>query len=383
MFFNLKFTKMQLSFVSVLCLFFSILTFENTFSQVPPTSATERLNGLTQKKLLREQSLLKDIDFRNIGPSVMSGRIVDISVNPNDPTEFYVAYATGGLWHTTNNGQSFVPVFDHEDVIGIGAVAVDWLDGAIWVGTGEANSSRSSYAGLGVYKSVDTGKTWQYLGLPESEHIGKIILDPRNKKTAWVAAIGHLYSPNPDRGVYKTTDGGLTWQHALFVDDSTGAIDLDINPKNSQELYASMWHRGRSAWNFVGSGNTSSIYKSVDGGGTWHKITGANTGFPQDQGTGRIGIAVYAGNPQIVYASLDNQNHRPDTASKKQDTAKYRMEDFKNITREKFLSLDGKKLDSFFLENDFDEKYNDSTVKELVRSGTIKATDLYLSLIHI
>lgn len=377
MFFNFKFTKLRDACKYLAFLFVSILTFLNTYSQAEPTKAIDRLKGFSQRKLLQSQSLLKDIKFRNIGPSVMSGRVVDVDVNPSDPTEFYVAYATGGLWHTTNNGQSFVPVFDHEDVIGIGDIAVNWHDGEIWVGTGEANSSRSSYSGIGVYKSIDTGRTWQYLGLPESQHIGKIILNPQNKNIAWVAATGHLYSANKERGVYKTTDGGKTWKQTLYVDDNTGAIDMDINPKNPDELFACMWHRERRAWNFVEGGNSSAIYKSIDGGDTWKKITGNNNGFPQDDGTGRIGVAVYTANPQIVYATLDNQNHRPDTATKKTDTSKYVLNDFKNITKEKFLSLNDKKLDSFFIKNDFDKKYNDSTVKGMVRAGKIKPTAIY------
>jgi photosystem II stability/assembly factor-like uncharacterized protein len=372
-----KFTKLQSVILPGAFLFVTILTFTPVLSQVRPTAAAERLNDLAKRKLLQSQSLLKDIQFRNIGPSVMSGRVVDVDVNPRDPTEFYVAYATGGLWHTTNNGQSFVPVFDHEDVIGIGDIAVNWKDHEIWVGTGEANSSRSSYSGIGIYKSIDTGRTWQYLGLPESHHIGKIILHPQNKNIAWVAATGHLYSPNKERGVYKTIDGGKTWKQTLYVDDNTGAIDMDINPKNPAEIFACMWHRERYAWNFVESGSSSAIYKSTDGGDTWKKVTGNNSGFPQDSGTGRTGIAVYAANPQIVYATVDNQNHRPDTATKKTDTSKYRLDDFKNISKEKFLALDDKKLDSFFLENDFDKKYNDSTVKELVRNDKIKPTSIY------
>lgn len=372
-----KFTKLHFRIMPIAILFVSTLTFYNLYAQVTPTKASDRLNGLSKRKLLQKESLLKDIKFRNIGPSVMSGRVVDVDVNPKDPTEFYVAYATGGLWHTTNNGQSFVPVFDHEDVIGIGDIAVNWNDGEIWVGTGEANSSRSSYSGIGIYKSNDQGKTWQYLGLPESQHIGKIILHPQNKNIAWVAATGHLYSPNKERGVYKTIDGGKTWKQTLYVDDNTGAIDMDINPKNPDELFACMWHRERRAWNFVESGNTSAIYKSIDGGDTWKKITGSGSGFPQNDGTGRIGIAVYASDPKVVYATLDNQNHRPDTATKKHDTSRYVLSDFKNISKEKFLSLNDKKLDTFFLENDFDEKYNDSTVKEMVRTGKIKPTSIY------
>ncbi|HVZ97331.1 MAG TPA: hypothetical protein VG847_10675 [Chitinophagaceae bacterium] len=358
-------------------LFIWVVTFTNIYSQVSPMGAAERWNGLTRRKLLQKDTLLTNIRFRSIGPSVMSGRVVDVDVNPENSTEFYVAYATGGLWHTTNNGQSFTPIFDHEEVMGIGDIAVNWKEGEIWVGTGEANSSRSSYAGVGIYKSTDTGRTWQYLGLPESQHIGKIILDPQNKNVAWVAATGHLYSANKERGVYKTTDGGKTWGQVLYVDDNTGAIDMDINPKNPNELYACMWHRERRAWNFIGSGTTSAIYKSEDGGETWKKITGGSSGFPEDSGTGRIGIAVFASNPEILYAVLDNQNHRPDTAARKKDTSRYRMEDFKNITKEKFLALNDKKLDTFFMENDFPEKYNDSTVKELVREDKIKPADIY------
>lgn len=377
MFFNFKFTKLRSAFKSIAFLFVSILTFAPAFSQVNTPTPSDRLNGLSKRKLLQSQSLLKDIKFRNIGPSVMSGRVVDVDVNPRDPTEFYVAYATGGLWHTTNNGQSFVPVFDHEDVIGIGGIAVNWGIGEIWVGTGEANSSRSSYSGNGIYKSIDTGRTWQYLGLPESQHIGKIILHPENKNIAWVAAMGHLYSPNKERGVYKTTDGGKTWKQTLYVDDNTGAIDMDINPKNPDEIYACMWHRERSAWNFAGSGSTSAIYKSMDGGDTWKKISGKSAGFPEDEGTGRIGIAVYAANPQIIYATLDNQNHRQDTATKKMDTSKYVLSDFKNLSKENFLLLNDKKFDSFLKQNDFDKKYNDSTVKEMVRTGKIKPSAIY------
>src|SRR5688572_21693957 len=174
-------------------------------AQVKPSSGTSILKKVEQRRLLEERSKVNNIKFRNIGPTVMSGRVDDIEVNPQDPTEFYVAYATGGLWHTTNNGQSFTPIFDSTDVIGIGDIAVNWKTRTIWVGTGEVNSSRSSYSGIGIYKSNNNGKTWEYKGLPESHHIGKIQLHPSDNNTAWVAVLGHLYSPNPERGVYKTT----------------------------------------------------------------------------------------------------------------------------------------------------------------------------------
>jgi hypothetical protein len=212
------------------CCFSAVLT----SAQVKPTAAADRLKVRDQRKLLEQRSLFKDIPFRNIGPTVMSGRVVDLEVNPEDPTEFYVAYASGGLWYTKNNGQSFEPIFDSLDVITIGDIAVFW-DGSpassrtVWVGTGEVNSSRSSYAGDGVYKTSNHGKTWEYLGLPESHHIGKILLHPNDKNTAWVGAMGHLYSANKERGVFKTTDGGKTWKHTLYIDDNTGVVEMEIN----------------------------------------------------------------------------------------------------------------------------------------------------------
>jgi len=356
-----------------------ILLFINvnsTQAQIKPTTAAERLNGLQKRKLLEKDTILNSIKFRNVGPSIMSGRVVDVDVNPADPTEFYVAYASGGLWYTTNNGQSLVPVFDKEHVFSIGDIAVNWQEGTIWIGTGEVNSSRSSYSGLGVYKSTDKGKSWNYLGLPESHHIGKINLHPTNSNIAWVAVLGHLYSPNKERGIYKTTDGGKTWKQTLYVDENTGAVDMDINPKNPDELYAALWYRTRRAWNFEEGGKTSGIYKSNDGGETWKHVTAAGSGFPSGAGLGRIGVAVFADNPNIIYATLDNQDRRPDTAKKKIDT-NYVLKNFKDLTKEMFLNLDDKKLDSFLIKNNFKDKYNAASVKELVKTDKIKSTEIY------
>ena len=356
-----------------------ILIFINVNSlqaQIKPSTAADRLNGIQKRKLLENDTLLKDIKFRNIGPSIMSGRVVDVDVNPADPTEFYVAYASGGLWYTNNNGQSLVPIFDKENAFSIGDIAVNWPSKTIWVGTGEANSSRSSYAGLGVYKSTDNGKNWEYLGLPESHHIGKINLHPTDNNIAWVAVLGHLYSANKERGIYKTIDGGKTWKQTLFVDDNTGAVDMDINPTKPDEIYAAMWYRTRSAWNFEEGGKTSGIYKSIDGGNTWKHITAAGSGFPVGDALGRMGVAVFAANPNIIYATLDNQGHRPDTAQKKADT-NYVLKNFKDLTKESFLNLDNNKLDTFLVKNNFKEKYTAATVKELVKTDKIKPTEIY------
>ena len=372
---------------------FTDAVFLTSAAQVQPTSAVERMNGLQKRKLLEANSLLKDISFRNIGPTSMNGRVVDIEVNPADPTEFYVAYATGGLWHTVNNGLSFEPLFDKEDVISIGDIAVRWTktiekglpgipenyksNNDIWVGTGEVNSSRSSYSGNGVYRSVDNGKNWQWLGLPESQHIGEIILHPANPDIAWVAAMGHLYSANKERGVYKTTDGGKTWKQTLAIDENTGVTEMDINLQNPNELYACAWYRTRRAWDFVPTGNTSGIYKSTDGGENWKLITQAGSGFPTGTTVGRTGVAVSQKNPQVVYAVVDNNALKPDTATKKIDTSKYRVADFKNISKQQFADLNNNKLDTFLLKNNFPKKYTAVSLKELIANDQLKSGDVY------
>jgi len=346
-----------------------------SFAQVIATSAEERMKKVQQRKELEKRSVVNDISFRNIGPVTMSGRVSDIEANPDDPTEFYVAYSSGGLWYTKNNGLSFKPIFDSEDILTMGDIAINWKTKTIWVGTGEVNSSRSSYAGIGVYKSSDDGKTWEYLGLPDSHHIGKIQLHPTDNNTAWVAALGHLYSPNKERGVYKTTDGGKTWKQTLYIDDNTGAVEMEMNPQNPNELYAAGWFKTRSAWKFEEGGKTSGIYKSNDGGDTWKLMTGAGSGFPTGDGLGRIGLCVYPKNPQIVYAILDNQNNKPDTA--RRDSTTFRTEDFKELTKEQFAQLDSKRLDTFLLRNRMYPKYSAKMLKEWVENGKYKSTVLY------
>ncbi len=343
-------------------------------AQIKATPAQERLKSIDQRKQLLSRSVLNETSFRNIGPSIMSGRVVDIEVNPQDPTEFYVAYASGGLWHTQNNGQSFTPIFDSTDILTIGDVAVNWQNKVIWVGTGEVNSSRSTYAGLGVFKSSNNGKNWEYLGLTESHHIGKIQLSAKDPNTAWVAVLGHLYSENKERGIYKTTDGGKTWNQTLSIDATTGAIDVDIDPSNEQILYAAMWYRTRTASNFEEAGKTSGIYKSTDGGDHWTLLSTPSSGFPSGEGVGRIGLAVYPKNPSIVYAIVDNNFHQPDTAMQKaSDTSKYVLRDFKALTVDQFLSLDDRKLNAFLKapRNGIPSKYTAELIKQDVKSGKL------------
>jgi hypothetical protein len=341
-----------------------------------PTTAKERATGEERKKQLTANSLVQNIKFRNVGPTVMSGRVVDVDVNPDRSTEFYVAYASGGLWYSKNNGQSFVPISDNLPNTFAGDVAVDWKNKIIWYGTGESNAQRSSYAGTGIYKSRDNGKTWEYLGLPESHHIGKVELHPTDPNIAWVAVVGHLYSPNKERGIYRTQDGGKTWEQTLYIDDNTGAIDVVADPVNPNQVYATMWHKTRTAWNFVESGKTSGIYKSVDGGKTWKVSSGPQSGLPNGEGVGRIGLAVYPKNPNIVYAVVDNNFKRPDTGSRNNargsDTA-YAIRDFKGMTKEKFAQLDERKLNAFLRQANLG-RYTAADLKEKVASGTYQSS---------
>lgn len=326
------------------------------------SSTKERLDNFQQWKM--KSSPFHDLEFRNIGPTIMSGRVTDIDVNPNKTTEFYVAYASGGVWYSNNNGQSFTPVFDHEASITIGDIAVNWNKNIIWVGTGEVNSSRSSYAGTGVYQSTDSGKTWQHLGLEESHHIGKVILHPTNEKIAWVAVLGHLYTSNPERGIYKTTDGGKTWQQTLFVNDSTGCPDLLINPSNPDVLYASTWTRTRKAWQFNGSGDGSGIYKSIDGGEHWQCISNAESGFPTGKGVGRIGLAISYQQSNTLYAVLDNNNNQEQN---EEDKNKLKARDIETMSTEAFLSLENKKLETYLRTNEYSDQYTAESVKKDIR----------------
>lgn len=364
----------SLSKITLLLLIFSV---KNTSAQINPTPAAERIAGLEKRTALEQSSPLNKLTFRNVGPTQMNGRVVDVDVNPNDPTEFYIAYASGGLFYTNTNGQSLTPVFEKEHAFSIGDVAVNWQTKTIWLGSGEVNSSRSSYSGVGMYKSSNNGKSWEYLGLPESHHIGKVLLHPTNSNVAWVAVLGHLYSANKERGVFKTEDGGKTWKHTLFVDDNTGAVEMDLNPSNPNEIYAAMWYRERRAWDWKESGKTSGIYKSSDGGNNWSKITGAGSGFAQGDKIGRIGVAVSPKNPNLVFAVVDNNNPKPDTAKKKIDTTKYIFTDFKDLTKEKFASLNDKKLDSFLMKSGMDARYRAASVKEMVATDKIKPSALH------
>ena len=251
---------------------------------------------------LFKASTFKGLAFRSIGPAINSGRVVDIAVAPNDKYTWYLAVACGGVWKTTNAGTTWDPVFEHEKSFSVGCVTVDPRRPlTVWVGTGENNSQRSVAYGDGVYKSVDGGKHWKSVGLKGSEHIGKILVDPRNTDVAYVAAQGPLWNTGGERGLYKTTDGGATWNRVLFVDDRTGVTDIALDPRNPDVIYAAAYERHRRVWTLLDGGPGSGLHKSTDGGKTWTKLT---NGLPK-QDMGRIALAVSPVNPDYVYALIE------------------------------------------------------------------------------
>jgi photosystem II stability/assembly factor-like uncharacterized protein len=358
--------------------FFLLASITIASAQVQPTTSQKVDASLANKSSMASNSLVKNLPLKNIGPSIMSGRVVDLAVNEKNSTEYYVAYASGGLWYTNNNGTSYTPVMDETQTQNLGDIAVHWPSGTIWVGTGENNASRSSYAGIGILKSTDKGKTWQHMGLSDSHHIGRILVNPNNPDEVTVGVAGHLYSPNEERGIYKTTDGGKTWNKTLFINKATGIIDVAHAPSNFNVQYAAAWQKDRKAWDFIGNGEGSGIYKSMDAGTTWAKVSTPTSGFPTGEGVGRIGLSVFDEN--TVYAVHDNQNRREKSEEKKVSNEGLTKEDFKSLSKEDFLDLSDNDLNDFLKTNNFQEKYRAANVKQMVRSDAVKPADLALYL---
>jgi len=260
------------------------------------------------------QALLKQFTFRNLGPFRAGSWVTSFAVPESPPRAhlytLYVGTRNGGVWKTVNNGTTFEPIFDSQEALSIGDVAVAPADeNILWVGTGEAYCARSSSSGDGIYKSSDGGKTWKHMGLPDSHHIARIVIHPLNPDIVYVASMGHLFSTNPERGVFKTADGGATWQKVLYINDKVGAIDLAMNLASPDTLYAAMHEKTRLPWHYEAGGPESAIYKTTDAGKTWTRLEG---GLPSGR-VGRIGLDIFQKDPGILYAIVENVNKRPPT----------------------------------------------------------------------
>lgn len=264
-----------------------------------------------QKKVKKEEAVetsplektsISGLKFRSIGPAITSGRISDVAVHPDNHFVYYVATSAGGVWKTTNNGTTYSPIFDSQGSYSIGCITIDPSNpSTIWVGSGENNNQRSVSYGDGIYKSEDGGASWKNMGLKQSEHIGKIIVHPQNSDIIYVAAIGPLWSSGGDRGVYKSMDGGQTWEAILTVDEHTGINDIVMDPRNPDLIYASALQRRRHVFTYVGGGPNSGIYRTKDGGKNWEK---ANKGLPGGD-KGRIGLAISPADPEFIYAIVE------------------------------------------------------------------------------
>ena len=258
---------------------------------------------------------LSGLKFRGIGPALTGGRVVAIAVNPNDHSEYFVGSGHGSLWKTVNNGITFTPVFDNQKSYAIGAVTIDPSNpNIVWVGTGENNNQNNVIYGDGVYKSEDGGKSWDNMGINKSEHIGGIVIDPNNSDIVYVAAYGSLRNSGGDRGIFKTTDGGKTWNNVLYISQYTGCYEVHMDPRYSNILYAVAHQRMRKLYTGIYGGPESGIYRSLDSGKTWQKMT---KGLPSEV-VGRIGLAISPVDPDVLYAIVE---------AKKKDKGVYKSVD--------------------------------------------------------
>jgi photosystem II stability/assembly factor-like uncharacterized protein len=298
-----------LSFAFIIFSLFSYSAEQKKPQRIQNTPPELRLKGFKQHLQMKKSSAFAGLKWQFLGPINVSGRCTDLAVVTPKGKNYtiYVGTASGGVWKTENEGTTWEPIFDQELSTAIGDIAIAPSEQKIiWVGTGEANIFRSSHPGCGIYKSIDGGKTWQHLGLTDTNTIARIVIHPTNPDIVYVAASGHEWTFNSERGVYKTIDGGKTWKKILYVNDQTGAIDLVMDPENSKTLYAATWQRVRKKWNdprieagYKGSG----IWKTIDGGETWKPI---NNGLPEPQFRGRIGIDICLSKPNVLYILLDN-----------------------------------------------------------------------------
>ncbi|NOR14511.1 MAG: hypothetical protein GQ544_02285 [Candidatus Aminicenantes bacterium] len=274
--------------------------------KIENTDPAQRLKWFDKHMAMQEASIFNNLEWRLIGPDVISGRCMDIVVPGNSKHTIYVGAATGGVWVTHNSGITWEPIMDEIASISIGDLAIAPSNSnIIWVGTGEANIFRASVAGVGVFKSTDAGKTWQHMGLAATHTIGRILIHPQNPDIVYVASTGHEWTRNPERGVFKTSDGGKSWDKVFYINDHIGAIDLVMDPSNPDTLLTTMWNRTRRRWSDPSPGPGDGIFKTTDGGKTWVQKT---QGLPPLELTGRIGLDICRSKPNVVYAFVDNHN---------------------------------------------------------------------------
>jgi photosystem II stability/assembly factor-like uncharacterized protein len=343
--------------------------------------AEPRLKSWQQHLAMKAASPFKDLAWRSVGPSFQGGRISAIASDPANPCGFYVAAGSGNLWKTANCGTTWWPIFDAESTFAIGALAVSESKPEIlWVGSGEELLARSSYAGTGVFKSTDGGKSWENMGLEDTQHIARVVIDPHNPDIVYVAALGHEYTDNQERGLFKTTDGGRNWQKILYPNERTGVVDVVVDPENSRILYAATWERDRKAWTNIESGEGSGIYRTADGGLTWKRLT---NGFPVGPHVGRIGLAVGKTDSTMIYALLDNQAPRPEKTSQKSAQGELSIPGLEKMSDREFLALDPKGLASFLDKTHVPREYTADVIRERVKNRELTPRALAQYIVNL
>lgn len=345
---------------------------------VPTPDGAARRKAWQARVALAAEGTLAAVPWKPIGPMGQGGRVVALSVDPRKPEVWIAAFATGGLWITRTDGLTWESLFDREEAFAIGDVAVVWGEPGqprtIWVGTGEANASRSSYAGAGLFRSDDGGRTWRSAGLAEAHRIARVALHPANPDILYVAAQGPLYTEGGQRGVFKSVDGGRTWAQVLKGGPRTGAVDLLLDWKDPETLYAALWEKDRKPWNFLESGPGSGLHRSTDGGRTWTRLAG---GFPQGDGVGRIGLAQSRQDPRKLYAFLDNQALRPkDEADPYEDKEKLTLKKLAGMSKEDALKVEAKAWKAFLKDNGFHPSLTAEKVQADLKSGAVTVQDL-------
>ena len=342
------------------------ILFSLSTNSASPTNPVDRLKAFAYHQKLKQESIFKNLRWRSVGPTFRGGRVSCIAVPHGKDFTIYAGAGTGNIWKTTNNGTTWHPIFDNESTFTIGDMAIAQSNpNIIYVGTGDNLLGRNSYAGTGVFKSTDGGDTWQNVGLNDTHHIGRVVIDPKNPDAVYVAALGHLYSYNEERGLFKTSDGGKTWDKILYVNEKTGVVDVAIDPSDSNILYASAWETIRKPWSFQESGKGSGLYKTVDGGKSWKKLL---NGFPQGEHVGRIGLAVSASNPNIVYALLDNHARREVEEGRKSGLSIFFI---RRMSKGQFLQISTESLSRFLKENHVIEYYTAEKILESVRNDEL------------
>ena len=334
--------------------------------QKEPIGAAIRRASWAQHVELKKHSILKAAEWRSVGPSFLGGRIESIAVPKDSPSTFYVGVGSGNLWKTENNGTTWKPIFEEESTFTIGSVAVAPSDpNVVWVGTGEVLMARSSFAGTGVFKSTDAGGSWQHMGLDDTYHIGRVLIHPEDPDIVYIAAIGHNYSFNEERGLFKTVNGGKSWDKVLYVSDRVGVVDVIMDPVNKETLYAISWERDRKAWNNVVSGEGSGIHKSTDGGLTWKRLEG---GLPKGKHAGRFGLSISPSNPNVMYALVDN--HSPAVA----EQVSYKglaTEDLSRMSTEEVLEINSEAVESLLRERGVSRKHTGKSVLASIANHTL------------